>query len=140
MDRELQILALQGRVRFSGQCRFDERHIDRWTAIYQANNLHARGVPYELFLQHPHEFILVNIFDVTDRPDNAPEFAPLLPRQQAIANRILQDILIREEAERHIGRLERDCSDVRARNGSFVEPLHHHRFPRNKARRPAASC
>lgn len=136
MDRELQHLALLGRVRFHGDTRFDDDYIDRWSAVYLANHLHARGVPYEAFLQHPEPLLQAVVFaGLDDVEDDAP--APLLPAQQRIADRITQDLLIRDEAERHVAHLERQCSTVRVRDGRFVEPLHHHAFPR-KPRRAVA--
>lgn len=97
--------------------RYSDEYIDYWAEVWADKNLMNYGILLETFLQHPHD--ILNGLEQLARHDHLP----LLPEQRAVQS--LVDALD-AEATSEIERL----SGAQCRNGQWVEPLHHHAWPR----------
>lgn len=88
-------------------CAYLSYHGERFVA----QRLAAHGITFAQYLADP------------DRYDHlALEFEPLLPAQRAVQARL--------DAEHEPTPIEAEVAHLPQRNGTVVEPLHHHRHPR----------
>lgn len=118
-------------ARIDGALLSDE-HIEFWGELYTANQLHARGVPFEAFVMAPYATL-----EALARRERAQydddEPAPLLPAQARVQRRLdLQTPL--GELARLEAELDHQPGTVR-RNGTWIERLRHRAWPRHADRR-----
>ena len=99
-------------------------YIATWAARYESARLHAHGVALQDYLFDPHRYEALTL---------EPE--PLLPAQQAVAQRIAAQHATADAHADLAANLEADIGDARLANGSLVEPLHHHRMPQHPGAR-----
>lgn len=119
-------------VPVSSAQRVQDEHIEFWGRVFEANNLYAYGVRFDHFITAPQEFLEALARWRSERHADG-EFAPLLPAQARVARRI--------ELQTPIGLLAESLENVPTaimRDGTLIEPLRHHRYPRNHARRASA--
>ncbi|MBW8034192.1 MAG: hypothetical protein FVQ79_00560 [Planctomycetes bacterium] len=113
--------------------KYSDDYIHECGEIFTANNLHARGILFEKFLQYPQEILNAVIFKPPG-PEKADDgFQPLLPGQRLI--RIRTDNRERLRLERE--QIERDLQpgdNCVFKNGSYVERLHHHSYSKTRDR------
>lgn len=130
---------------------YSDEHIERWTAIYHANNLRARNILLDTFLEAPGE-ILRAVRYWAPRPalptpsplagegggEGESDYLPLLPRQLAVAMRLRRaegfgrlTEAVEAEIER---RIAREHVIARASNGAQCEVMRHHRNHHRRGR------
>ncbi|MCU7906505.1 MAG: hypothetical protein KZQ76_11830 [Candidatus Thiodiazotropha sp. (ex Epidulcina cf. delphinae)] len=123
---------------------YQDEYLSYWGDAYIANRsiLKERGILFETFLQAPRAILEAAAFfkplPLTD------DFYPLLPAQ-----RIVQDRLVNKEFDDWFqGALERELlaikptgdEPIRHVNGTLLEPLKHHTYPRKHSPRRVVSC
>lgn len=133
MDPELQQLALEGLVSFDGQVMFPDEYLEHWADIYCANNLHARGVPFELYLQHPAEYLAAAIFGTTPPLPPGLDHFPLLPAQRDVAWYLAQQARMAPDIEVIEASLTADA-ECRLAGDGYQEPLRHHSYEVSRTR------
>lgn len=114
---------------------YSDDHIERCARLYDANGLWRRGIRFDVFVSDPEAILQAALFAPPSPPQRRE---PLLPRQQAVCERLLEEHLeeeLRAEEERLI---RAACRRAVLRDGAYVEPLHRvsSRYaPRHNARR-----
>lgn len=109
--------------------------LEHWGRLYTANNLIARGVTFEQFMNAPATYFEALAFDRPAAFAGLDEHEPLLARQRAIAAELVArplDDVVRCATEAAEAEVAASVPDARGRNGRLVEPLHHHAFPRRR--------
>ena len=67
-----------------------EDFIDYWAEIYHAIRLCDEGVPFELFVQAPHEYL--GAYGQSEAPESMRQgYKPLLPAQARVARRLREE-------------------------------------------------
>lgn len=104
---------------------WSDEEIEYWAQTYRDNNVRACGISFEAFIERPHDILEALAANGHIEGD---DYLPLLPVQERVRRRI--DLRtpagLLEELERN--------PHIINRNGTYVEPLHHHAHPRNKRR------
>lgn len=115
---------------------YSDEYLERWTQVYEARHLRARGILLETFLEAPEEILAAVTYWRPARllpgPVQAePEFRPLLPRQLAVAMRLRRQEgfgrlceAVEVELQR---RIEREHVIGHGGNGAQCEVLRHRR-------------
>ena len=106
---------------------YSDEYLEFWAELYADNQLWRQGIGLEQFLAAPEE--VIDRMAERDTGCYADDYEPLLPAQARVARRI--------ELQTPAGileQLDRDPTLV-VRNGTYMELLHHRRWPRNPARR-----
>lgn len=93
---------------------YSDEYIEYWADRYVEIGYARRGITLLEFLADPQRY------EDTHRTGALS----LLRRQRAVRNRVLEE-------ELQALRAERGLEDLPRRDGRIVEPLHHHRHPRN---------
>lgn len=103
---------------------YADEYLDYWADVYVGRKLDTMGICLLTFLACPHN--IINSVDVIE----AFRMQPLLPGQESVRQRLL--------LEEEIALLDRICTapieqlpGATCRNGSWVEPLHHHAHKRS---------
>lgn len=112
--------------------RISDEELDYWAEIYTRNNLHGYGILFSVFIEAPLEILEGLRQREAARFAELREAEPPLPAQARVQRRL--------DLQSGIGLLEEELeSDPRVtyRNGAYVEPLHHHTWPRRPYRRAA---
>lgn len=110
-------------------------YIATWAARYESARLHAHGVALQDYLFDPDRYEALTL---------EPE--PLLPAQQAVAQRIAAQDATAVGATHALSppapgidaltaRLEAGIGHARLADSGLVEPLHHHRMPQHPGAR-----
>ncbi len=105
---------------------YSDEYLNHFADQYSAARLHAHGVSLDAYLADPHRYDAL-----------ALEPEPLLPAQQAVAQRIAAVRATHASPQPTPGvdaltaRLEADIGTARLADGALVEPLHHHRKPQH---------
>jgi len=106
---------------------YSDEYLEFWSELFNDNQLWRHGIQLEQFLAEPEEAL--DRLAERDAGCYAEDYEPLLPAQAQVARRI--------ELQTPAGvleQLDRDPALV-VRNGTYMELLHHRRWPRNPARR-----
>lgn len=118
-------------VPVQGTAVYSDEHIERCGDEFEARQLALRGITFAQYVADPQRYA-----------DAALEMLPLLGRQRRVQRRVeaLENEALAVQAYRygepldltvHAQRVERGLEDFPRREGRIVEPLHHHRHPRN---------
>lgn len=100
-----------------------DQHIDYWGNVYQANNLFARGITFETFVQYPCEILAAVIACRKPPLQDGQDYYPLLPAQECVRQRLAlldQGDAIQYELE-HL--FERQGHVVQMRGQQQLEPM-----------------
>lgn len=95
---------------------FSDEDIEHWGEVYQQNRLFDHGIQFVVFLHYPEDIMAA----LKERG-----FAPLLPRQQEVQQRM---------DERHQPARERRMDmAVQLRGDHLMEPMHHTTHPKRSS-------
>lgn len=95
---------------------FSDDYIEQWAEVFHENRLFDQNIQFETFLYFPEDILKA----LKERG-----FAPLLPRQQEVQQRM---------DERHQPARERRMDmAVQLRGDHLMEPLHHTTYPKRSS-------
>lgn len=113
--------------------RVSDEHLDFWGALFVDNNLYAEGITFETFVQVPYQILNAIAQRRANHYADTEAFQPLLPAQARLQRKLdLQAPLGR------VAQLEAELDKqpgIVNRNGTWIERLRHHAWPRNSDRR-----
>jgi len=129
VEAVLTILAAGGvHVSGDGQ-KYPDDYLHHWGEVYLANPvLRSRGILFATFLAYPEELMTAVVYGGLPKAWNQGLHADDRPGHR---------LGTEAEIDAQIAILERMLARRRMHvsNGTCVEPLHHHRFPRRQTRR-----
>lgn len=120
---------------------YPDNYIEHWSDVYVRNRaiLRARGVELMTFLVDPRAILTAVAFNKPLPLADDQDFYPLLPKQQAVQERLFneeQNEFEKEWLEQMLTRIrETGKSPVRVSNGQIIEPLTHNTHPPRRAHR-----
>ncbi|MEW8522521.1 MAG: hypothetical protein AB2552_05660 [Candidatus Thiodiazotropha endolucinida] len=120
---------------------YPDNYLDHWGDLYVRNCalLKARGVLFETFLMAPRDILTAVAFNKPLPLAEGQAFYPLLPKQQAIQERLFneeQNEFEKEWLEQMLTRIRQTGkSPMRVSNGQIIEPLTHSTHPPRRAHR-----
>jgi len=112
---------------------YPDEYLDYWADVFNDMDLASKGYTIEQFLRDPHGTL--------DRYHNGDR--PLLPAQQAVADRLLAEELAADDARAHEDHValtraheqKLEQRGARCSGGRWIEPLHHSAYPRKPLQR-----
>lgn len=113
---------------------YSDEYIEYWGKVFRANKLELRGFTFEQFLKNPQGELTAATLN--DRIIEDDEPLPLLPKQQAVAERVERMEHANGPLKNRDALTRRAPNPMRVSNGRVIEPLRHNAIGRkHKPRR-----
>lgn len=102
---------------------WSDEELEFWANLYRDNNIGACDIRFDTFMEQPHEIMAAL---AANGHIEGNDYLSLLPVQERIQRRL--------DLRTPLGLLEELENDphIVNRNGTYIEPLHHHAHPRRK--------